>query len=400
MKKIITLSILALCMFDSFLASAQHSFSNGNSSLEIGGYIIGFYQFRQPIPPAGTNPDLHKSTFMLDDARLNMKGFTHGMFKYELELNFVDVVGLAVNGIADIKHAPITEANVVYINPIVNVKAGYFKVPFSPSSLMDKVPSPFLQRTLVADGDYFCRRDAGILLIKDFWHQRINITAGVVSGMGEAILLGKGDPNGWPEFVARLQLSNAYYRDEEIDYRNLPKPLFRVGIDARYNKKTQFYGDGPATYNNDWMNVKFIDGTKISYGVDAAFMWHGFSAQFEMDQAYMKANQYNYSTGAVNPLYTQLKQYNTNYFKNGGFLLQANYFNRKLWSVFSFRYSEFNPSDLASNLQQRTATFAYNMVIPKTNLTIKLHYDYRIKQPVTGIKWDNDQFRGGFQYVF
>jgi len=399
-RKIYTLAFLFLAILIPSVSFAQHSFTNGNSSLEIGGYVIGFYQFRQPIPPAGTNPDLHKSTFEMDDARLNLKGTTHGIFKYELEVNFVDVVALAINGIKDIKSAPLTEANIEYINPIVNVKAGYFKVPFSPSSMMDKIPSPFLQRTLIADGDYFSRRDAGVLLIKDFWHQRINITAGVVSGMGEAILLGDGDANGWPEFVARLQLSNAYYRDEEIDYRNLPRPLFRVGVDARYNKKSQFYGDGPQTYNNDWMNVKLIDGVKVSYGADAAFMWHGFSAQFEMDQAYMRPEQFNYSTKVVNPLYTQLKSYNTNYFKNGGFLLQANYFNRKLWSVFSARYTEFNPSDLASNLQERTMTFAYNLIVPKTGLTIKLHYDYRLKQPVTGIKWTNDQFRGGFQYVF
>lgn len=403
MKKIYTLTIFSLLLFSSLKSFGQFSFTNGTSSFEISGYIIAYYQFRQPIPPAGTSPDLHKSTFQMDDARLNLKGYYHGKFKYELEMNYVDVVNLAINGLKDIKSAPLTEANIVYINPVVNIKAGYFKLPFSPSSIMDKVPSPFLQRSLIADGDYFTRRDAGVLLMKDFWHQRINITAGVVSGVGEQILLGAGDKSGWPEFVARLQFSSAHYRDEELDWRNLSTPLFRVGVDARYNKKTSYYGQtSPYTsYDGAWQNIEYINGQKISYGADAAIMWHGFSAQFEFDQAYNKPNQYQYGTQSLDVLYNQLSQYNTNYFKNGGFLVQANYCNRKLWSVFAVRYSEYDITDLASlNYQERTMTFAYNFVVKNSGLTIKLHYDYRIKCPTTNLKWDNDQFRGGFQWVF
>jgi hypothetical protein len=128
-------------------------------------------------------------------------------------------------------------------------------------------------------------------------------------------------------------------------------------------------------------------------------MYHGLSAQFEMDRSYNRPDEYEYGTTTLNPLWSQLKQYNTNYFNNGGYLFQLNYYNRKLWSVFSVRYSEFDLTDLNNNLKERTTTFAYNFVVNHTGLTLKLHYDFRIKQP-DGVKWDNDQFRGGFQYVF
>jgi hypothetical protein len=209
--------------------------------------------------------------------------------------------------------------------------------------------------------------------------------------MGEQILLGDGDPNGKPEYVARLELSTAYYRDEELDTRDLALPLARVAADVRYNEKTSFSGNGTTTYALD--NVRTINGTKVSYGVDAGFMWHGFSAQFEMDHAYMKPH-------ANTPLAAQLALYNTNYYKNGGYLVQVNYYSKFLRSAFSVRYDEFNASDLVDGGQQRTMGFAYNFFCKPYNLTVKLHYAYRLKQPNTNLKWTEDQLRAGLQYTF
>ena len=415
MRKIYT-HILALLMLSPGISFAQHTFTNGANTLEISGYLIAFYQYRMPNPATPPSSDLHNSTFQLDDARFNLKGYAHGRIKYEIEMNFVDIMTIAFGGTAAIKHLPLTEANVSYINPYVNVKVGYFKVPFSSSSLVDKVPSPFMQRTLIADGDYFTRRDAGILLSHDFWHQRVSVTAGVISGMGEAIILGKGDPNGMPEEVARIQLSNAHYRDEEFDTRNLSKPLFRIVADFRYSNKTQYMGTGlPLTDKTDlanhgnfdttapWANqpVRNINGQKYSYGIEAAFMWHGFSAQFERNVGIMKPHEYLTDATTKDNLYAYLQhKFNTNYFKNGGYLIQANYFNRKLWSGVAVRYTEFQPFDLAEGQEQRTMSFSYNFFMKPYNLTIKLHYDYRFNLPSSGVKWNNDQFRGGVQYVF
>jgi hypothetical protein len=327
---------------------------------------------------------------------LTFAGFTKGSgnlgsFKWELEANFATITELAIDGISKIKDAPLTEANMTYMNPIVNIKMGYFKLPFSPISLEDKLGTPFLDRPQTSNGDYFNRRDAGVLLLKDFWHQRISLTAGAVSGMGEQILLGKGAANGQPSFVGRAQLSNAYYRDDEIDYRDIEKPIFRVAGDIMYDKNTVFSGEGDNLVNTS--NVKTVDGVKLSYGLDAGFMWRGFSAQFELDQARIKPNQ-----TAANTL--MLPQYNTQYFIDGGYVAQINYYNRTLRSIFSVRYSSFRETDLAAGNEQSTLSFAYNFLFRPYNLTVKVHYGYYFKQPDSGYKWDNDHFRAGLQYVF
>jgi hypothetical protein len=392
MKRISTLLIYFALLVPVF-SYAQHTFTSGNTSMEISGYLIAFYAYE---PNAnGITPTGKHNLFDLDDARLQFAGMTkgnHGAFKWEVEANFATVAELAIDGISKIKDAPLTEAHVTYVNPIVNVKMGYFKIPFSPNSIADKLGSAFLDRPQMSNGDYFNRRDAGILLIKDFWHQRISVTAGAVSGMGEQILLGKGATNGQPSFVGRLQFSNAYYRDdEEIDYRDVQKPIFRVAGDVMYDKNTVFSGEGDNLVNIS--NVKTVDGLKLSYGIDAAFMWRGFSAQFELENAYIKPNQ-----AAANTLL--LPQYNTQYFLDGGYSATVNYYNRALMSVFSIRYSSFRETDLVAGNEQATLAFAYNFVYRPYNLTFKVHYGYYFKQPDTEIKWDNDHFRAGIQWVF
>ena len=380
---------------------AQFSFTNGNNSLELSGYLIGFYQYRPQFagdPKAG---DYKKNTFDLDDARFNIKGFVRGGLKFEVEINFADIIPFATTP-TDPTAVPLTEANVTYLNPYLNVKAGYFKLPFSPSSMMDKLPSPYLARATVADGTYFSRRDVGVMVFKDFWHQRVNVTAGICSGDGELILAGVTDPNGKPEYFGRITVSNAYYRDEELDKRNIATPIARIGADVRYNEKTMFSGDGTGVNAYSEGNVARIDGKKLSYGADAAFMWHGFSAQFEMDWSN------NYAAPGT-PLAEQLNQYNTKFFRNGGYLVQANYYNKIARSAFAVRYDEFNPNDLTGTFaqngsflgeQQRTVTFAYNFFALPTNLTLKFHYALRLKQPDIAQKWKEDEMRIGFQYTF
>jgi hypothetical protein len=394
MKKISTLFIYFILFAPAF-SFAQHTFTSGNTSMEIGGYIIAFYSY-EPNAPGITFTGKH-NLFDLDDARLQFSGFTKGggnlgSFKWEMEANFATITEIAIDGISKIKDQPLTEANVTYMNPIVNIKVGYMKVPFSAISNEDKMGTPFLDRPQIANGDYFSRRDAGILLMKDFWHQRITLTAGAVSGMGEQIMLGKGAVNGQPSFVARAQFSNAYYRNqEEIDYRDLQKPVFRIVGDLMYDKNTIFSGEGDNLVNTS--NVKTVDGLKISYGIEGALMWRGFSAQFELDNAYIKPNQ-----AAANTL--MLPQYNTQYFLDGGYAAQASYYNRTLMSVFSVRYSSFRETDLVAGNEQSTLAFAYNFIFRPYNLTFKAHYGYYFKQPDSGIKWDNDHFRVGIQWVF
>jgi Phosphate-selective porin O and P len=400
MKKTLVVTALFAFLLPA-ISFSQFTFTNGNSSLELSGYLIGFYQYRPQFAGDPNAGNYSKNTFDLDDARFNIKGWTRGGLKFEIELNMADIIAF-IQTPTDQTAVPLTEAYIAYLNPYLNLKAGYFKLPFSPSSLIDKVPSPFLARATVADGSYFSRRDAGAMIFKDLWHQRINLYAGICSGDGELILAGVTDPNGKPEYFARIELSSAYYRLEELDKRDLQVPLARIGADVRYNDKSQFTGAGTGSTTYALDNVMNIDGKKISYGADAAFMWHGFSAQFEMDWAHMIA-------APNTPLAMQLAAFDTKYFRNGGFLVQANYYNKLLRSAFAVRYDEFNPSDLVGTFnssgdflgaQQRTVTFAYNFFALPYNLTLKFHYALRLKQPDISQKWKEDVFRGGVQYTF
>jgi hypothetical protein len=405
MKKIFT-SLCVVAMLLPAGSFAQFTFTNGWNSMELSGYLVGFYQYR-PKFTGDTKTSFNKNTFDLDDARFNIKGYVKGGFKFEVEINFADIIAYVQN-INDQTSVPLTEANVQYINPYVNIKVGYFKLPFSQSSIIDKIPSPFLARSEIANGTYFSRRDAGFMLFHDFWHQRINIYAGMCSGAGELILAGVNDPNGKPEYFGRIELSSAYYRKEELDKRDLAIPIARVGAAIRYNEKTTFSGDGTgitaynaSTYTGNDMT---INGKKISYSADAAFMWHGFSAQFEMDWA-------NNIAATGSPLAQTLALYNTRMFRDGGFLVQANYYNKLLRSAFAVRYDEFNPNDLGGaysetspntflGQQQRTVTFAYNFFAMPYNLAVKFHYALRLKEPETTLKWKEDEMRVGIEYTF
>jgi hypothetical protein len=388
MKKILTLLFINTALASSLIA--QHSIVFPAGSMEFGGYIIGFYEYR-PTFTGDPNSNYKHNTFVIDDARFSIKGWFKGGLRYHVEINTVDLVTLALNGIKDIKSNPLTEAHVSYINPYLNVKVGYMKVPFSASSILDKINSPSLARTDFTNSDYFPRRDAGIMIYKDFWHQRINAYFGIYSGMGEVITLGSGDPNGKPEYVGRLELSSSYWRDDELDRNDLAIPVVRFSGNVRYNQKTAWSGNGTSTFGFD--NVRTVNGTKLSYGYDAAIKWHGFTAQFELDNA----NIYPVST---DPEYAELAPYHTKFFSDGGWLLQFNYYNRKARSAFSVRYDQFVLDNLSSGNAEKTITYSYNFYAYPTNLSIKIDYAYRLKETDINMKWEEDQLRAGFQYLF
>lgn len=388
MKKILPL-ILLLTIYVGM--KGQHSFAFHGHNIEIGGYIIAYYQQRFPYPGYPKMDDNSKNTFVLDDARLEIKGYHKGRFRYTLGLNFADFAKLAINGVKSINNPPVTEAHIRYINNIVNVKAGYMKLPFSQSSNMDKVPSPFMQRAAIANEDYYSRRDVGLMLYKDFWQQRIQIYGGIFSGMGEQILLGENDPSGKPEYAGRVELSSTHYKEEELDWNDLVLPCVRVGGNVRYAEKRSFTGTGDEAFTLE--NAKTIDGKKLTYGMDAAIMWRGFSAQFEMAQARLSPRNNT-------PLYNQLALYNTDFYRNGGFLVQVNYYNRKLLSAFALRYDEFNPSDLIQGNTQRSLSVGYNFIYHPYKMTFKVHYAYRFKQQDNNTKWNRDQLRVAVQYEF
>jgi len=378
MKKLITL-LLLICTVSVF---AQHTFVNGNHSLEIGGWA-GMSYTRVLTKDA----DKHKNLFALDDARFYLDGKVKSHFEYKVLINFADLA-ILINGLKDVSNTPLLDAHITYVSRYINIRAGYMKVPFSQASAESSINLPFLQRAEIARGDIFSRRDAGLMVFKDFWNQRINIYAGVFSGMGEQVLLGANDKNGKLEYIGRIEFSfPGNFRDLELDKVDLQKPNFRVGVNARYSEKTAFLS------GFDDYNIKTIDGKKITYGVDANFMWHGFSAQFEWDQVHMTPH-------ANTPLATELKLYNTSFKRAGGYLAQINYYIKWISSAVAVRYDEYNPSDLTEGDTRRNLSMAYNFFYPRYNLALKFQYWYRFNQQNTGIKWNDDQFKFAAQYSF
>ena len=141
--KRISIYIALIALLSPLASMAQFTFTNGNNSLELSGYLIGFYQYRPKFPGDPDAGNYKKNTFDLDDARFNIKGFVKGGLRFEVELNFADIIAF-IQTPTDQTAVPLTEAHINYVNPYVNIEAGYFKLPFSPSSMIDKVPSPFL----------------------------------------------------------------------------------------------------------------------------------------------------------------------------------------------------------------------------------------------------------------
>jgi len=378
MRKIVTLFLL----ITSVSVFAQHTFTHGNHSLEIGGWVGVSY-----TRVVSSDPDKHKNLFALEDARLELDGYVKSHFRYKLLVNFADLSYL-FNGIAALDHTPLLDAHITYTSRFINIRAGYMKLPYSQASAESSIDMPFLQRAEMARGDVFSRRDAGLMVFKDFWHQRINLYAGVYTGLGEQTLLGRNDINGKLEYVGRVEFSYpGNYRDNEVDKMDLQKPTFRVGGNARYAEKSAFLN------GNDDYNIKTIDGKKITYGTDVAFMWHGFSAQFEFNRAHMIPR-------ANTPLANELKLYNTSFKRAGGYLVQMNYYIKWISSAVALRYDEYNPNDLTVGDTRRNLSVAYNFFYPKYNLAFKFQYWYRFKQQKNDTKWDDDRFRFAAQYAF
>jgi hypothetical protein len=318
---------------------------------------------------------------------LELDGRVKQRFQYKVLVNFADLSYL-FNDTKSLDRTPLLDAHLTYLSRIVNIRVGYMKIPYSQASAESSVEMPFLQRAEMVRGDVFSRRDAGIMLYRDFWNQRINVYGGIYTGMGEQTLLGRNDLNGKLEYVARVEFSYpGNYRDNELDRNDLQRPTFRLGGNARYAEKNSFLS------GNDDYNIKTIDGKKITYGADAGFMWHGFSAQFEFNQLHLIPRE-------KSALANELKLYNTTFKRAGGYLVQLNYFIKWISSAVAVRYDEYNPSDLVEGNTRRNLSVAYDFFYPRQNLALKMQYWYRFNQENTGTKWNDDRIRIAVQYSF
>jgi hypothetical protein len=351
---------------------SQFTLYKGDNSIEISGCLTSFYNYR--FYPTSTS-DFKKNRFGLRDAQLQFEGRIGKKYEYELQLDFADIF----SKIEDVENPGLMDANFTYkIFSGFSTKIGFQKLPYSRSSLVPFVYSPFFQRAEMIRGELFSRRDAGITFQYTFMKQLINLYGGIYSGLGESILIGDNDRSGKSEFLGRIDISfPSRFRYRELDMNHSAIPMFSLGGNYRYSEKGTSLGQD--------FQIKTLDGYKSLYGFDFAMQFKGFSAQIEAHQMYGVPK---------NPSY--LQGLNTRYFKAGGILAQVNYYFKKIKSSFSVRYDEFNPSDLILGDTQKSISYGFNYFLDGTNSIIRIQYWQRLKQDITNSKWTDDQIRIGW----
>jgi hypothetical protein len=276
------------------------------------------------------------------------------------------------------------EAHVTY-SPLgsgTEIKFGFDKVCYSRSSLTSLYSIPFFSRAEVVSGDFFARRDVGLLITQGFLNDRILLYGGVYTGLGEASLGGDNEASGKLEYIGRVEFSYpSKFRYNDIDDKISQRPMFSVGANARYAEKQTDSGI-------DYF-IKTINGKKSVIGFDSAFQWKGFSFLYEIHKAQLIPNDT-----------MRVSNSGGNYFDAGGYLIQAAYKIRPWRSVFAIRYDELNPNDLLQNDINRSITYAYMFKIPSSNTSLLINYSERLPFVGTDVPWKRDDLRIGVITTF
>ncbi len=378
MKRFFLFSFMPLLMCP-FFAKAQVAFANGDHTFEMGGNLITGYNYR--FYPAGTT-DVHKNSFFLDQARFYFKGRVGGSLRYKMEMDVADLT-------ADIQ-TPATplgflkDAYVDYLYKTLMIRIGYQKIhAYGFNAVVDEIDDPFFQRPSIAS-KLNSRRDLGVTASYWFPYLRLTAIGGIYTGMGEQVFA-VDNTNGKPEFIGRLEYSYpARNVDEIVSMNDAPYPVFQCGINARYK-------NGTYTTLADY-DLTTIDGKKTCYGFDASIMYRGFSVQVEAHQMRVVPNDSTL-------LYSEGKKYT--YFRAGGYLVELNYYCRKMKSVFAVRYDELNPNDLIFGNTERTMSYCYNYFIRQNFLCLKAAYEehFNLVYPA-GTRYKDDELRVGIQVIF
>lgn len=375
-------------------AFSQISFTNGKHSLEISGAISAHYTHRF-IKSDATNQNKNKNRFGLRDAQLQLEGRYGQMWEYELQVDFADFASSAT-GEADPENPGLMDAYIKFKGlKFVDIQLGYGKTPYSRASLVPFIYSPYWQRAEIVRGNIFSRRDIGITLSKSFWKQRIGIYAGAYNGTGEISLRGDNDASGALEYIGRVEFAfpqRMRYRD--IDERNVHIPLFAVGLNGRFTERKLPEGATFPAYSAGEYGIKLIDGRRFVYGLDAVFMYNGFSGSFEIHQ--LRGEPRN----SVSLLYQGYSETQAGgYFLAGGYVAQLNYFSKFLQSIFSVRYEQLDLNDLVNGRSERFSC-AYAFQLKRFNSMLKFQYTKILKEEsIDPLRW-TDQFRIGWQYLF
>lgn len=390
MKYLVTIGFM--CLTYSYFA--QLTLGNGKHVLEITGSLSTYYNHRV-IKPDASNQNKNKDRFRLRDAQLQLEGRYKNILEYELQVDFVDLASSST-GIIDAENPGLMDAYFIYKGlKFVDIQVGYGKLYYSRSSMMPFVYSPYWQRAELVRGNLFSRRDVGATLMKGFWRQRVNVYAGVYTGLGELSLRGDNDASGQPEFAGRVDFAYpARYRFRDIDDKISPIPMFALGLNGRYANKTLPESVGFPSFSTGEYGLKVINGRKYTYGLDASFQYMGFSAQFEIHQLLMYPDRVNDFLFQGIP-----ESQHEGFVRAGGYIVQLNYFSKQLRTIASVRFEELDLNDLApGNSRRLSVALAYQ--IKGFDSMIKFQYFNILKEEsIDPLRW-TEQFRIGWQFNF
>jgi hypothetical protein len=369
-------------------AKAQLTIGNGEHQIEVGTIFSSYLNFRT-IKPEASNQNKNKDRFKLRDARFYVEGRIRNDYEYKLQIDFSSLGATEL----DPENPALFDANITYkgFKPF-NITMGYGKLPYSRASMVAFTNSPFWQRAEIARGSIFSRRDVGVTLDKSLWNNRINVYAGVYSGVGEVFYQGDNDASGALEYIGRVDVSYpSRYRYREVDDKVSPIPMISVGVNARYTKRNLPAGGSFITGQTGEYGVKVVNGERTGVGVDVAFQYKGFSAQFETHS--LKGVPQNEN----DPLLRGLPKELTNgYFKTGGMIAQAHYFIKKANSIISVRYDELDLNDLVPGKSERLSIAAAYQISGFKSMIKAQYFKILREESIDPLRW-KEQFRIGWQ---
>lgn len=242
---------------------AQLTLTNVHHALEITGLLSTYYNDR--VLKSG-EVDEKKDRFKLRDAIIQLEGRIGNLWEYELQADFADLAANSANVLPDPENLGIMDAYIRY-KGISNTEItfGYQRLPYGRSSLMPFAFSPYWQRVEYTRGDLFSRRDVGLTLNRSFWNERINVYAGVYTGLGELSLIGDNDPSGKLEYIGRAEFAfPSKQKIRDIDVNLTPEPTFMIGANARYTNKRLPLGEDFPQFARGEYGIKVVNGEKFT----------------------------------------------------------------------------------------------------------------------------------------
>lgn len=389
MRKVIVFVLLLIACLPVY---AQLTLGNGQHVLEITGGVSTYYNQRILKE---TSDNKNKDRFRLRDAQLQLEGRFKNTISYELQVDFVDLASFATGEI-DPENPGLMDAFVTYKGlGFMDIQMGYSKLFYSRSSLVPFHYTTFWQRAQIVRGNVFSRRDIGVTLMSDFWRQRINMYGGIYTGLGEIGIRGDNDASGQPEFVGRIDFAYpSRFRYRDIDDKITPIPMIQIGVNGRYANKQLPEGRSFPAFATGEFGLKMINGERYLYGMDAAFQFMGFSAQFEIHQMH-----------AIPQLETDAlfqgipKEQTGGFVLAGGYVGQLNYHYRPRKSILSLRFEELDLNDLVPGNSQRLSIGAAYQFRGFDSMLKFQYFQILREESIDPIRW-TEQFRIGWQYNF